>query len=78
MFLVGGKRRLRSRAPEMNRQPAVYILASIKNGTLHAGVTANFVKRIWEHKNNLTDGFSNRYGVHHLPWYEIHEIMDSG
>ena len=62
---------------EMNKQPAVYILASKKNGTLYVGVTSNLVKRIWEHKNNLTEGFTKRYGVHHLVWYEISESMDS-
>ena len=61
----------------MNKQPAVYILASKKNGTLYVGVTSNLVKRIWEHKNNLAEGFTKRYGVHHLVWYEMHESMYS-
>ncbi len=61
----------------MNKQPVVYILASKKNGTLYVGVTSNLVKRIWEHKNNLTEGFTKRYNVHHLVWYEMHENMDS-
>lgn len=61
----------------MNRQPAVYMLASKRNGTLYVGVTSNLVKRIWEHKNNLAEGFSKRYGVHDLVWYEMHETMDS-
>jgi len=61
----------------MNRQPVVYILASGKNGTLYIGVTSNLVKRIWEHKNNLAEGFTKRYGIHHLVWYEVHEAMDS-
>ncbi|MBI4793775.1 MAG: GIY-YIG nuclease family protein, partial [Deltaproteobacteria bacterium] len=42
----------------MNRQPAVYILASRRNGSLYVGVTANLVKRIWEHRNNMTEGFT--------------------
>ncbi|NOR23081.1 MAG: GIY-YIG nuclease family protein, partial [Desulforhopalus sp.] len=54
----------------MNKKPAVYILASKKNGTLYVGVTSNLVKRTWEHKNNLTEGFTKRYEVHHLVWYE--------
>ena len=61
----------------MDRQPAVYILASKRNGTLYVGVTSNLIKRIWEHKNNLVDGFTKRYGVHQLVWYEIHESMGS-
>ena len=48
----------------MSKQPAVYILASRNNGTLYVGVTSDLVKRIWEHKNDLVDGFTKRYGVH--------------
>ena len=61
----------------MDKQPVVYILASKRNGTLYVGVTSNLVKRIWEHKNNLAEGFTKRYEVHHLVWYEMHESMDS-
>ncbi len=61
----------------MERQPAVYILASRRNGTLYIGVTSKLVKRVWEHKNNLEDGFTKRYNVHMLVWYELHESMDS-
>ena len=61
----------------MNKQPAVYILASKRNGTLYTGVTSDLVKRTWEHKNNLVEGFTKRYGVHHLVWYELHETMES-
>ena len=61
----------------MNRQPAVYILASKRNGTLYTGVTSDLVKRIWEHRNNLVEGFTKRYGVHRLVWYELHESMES-
>jgi putative endonuclease len=61
----------------MKKQPAVYILASKKNGTLYIGVTANLVKRVWEHKNNLIAGFTRRYGVHQLVWYELHETLES-
>ncbi len=61
----------------MKKQPAVYILASAKNGTLYTGVTSDLVKRIWEHKNNLVDGFTKRYGVHDLVWFELHDTMDS-
>ncbi len=61
----------------MNKQPAVYILASKRNGTFYIGVTSNLVKRIWEHRNNLVEGFTKRYGVHCLVWYEPHESMES-
>jgi putative endonuclease len=61
----------------VNIQPAVYILASKRNGTLYTGVTSNIVKRIWEHKNNQVEGFTKRYNVHHLVWYEIHDTMES-
>jgi putative endonuclease len=66
-----------SRKSAMNRQPAVYVLASKKNGTLYLGVTSDLVKRIWEHKSNLVEGFTKRYGIHQLVWYELHETMDS-
>jgi putative endonuclease len=61
----------------MERQPCVYLLASIRNGTLYTGVTSNLMKRIWEHKNNLVEGFTKKYDVHTLVWYEVHETMES-
>lgn len=61
----------------MNKQPSVYILASKRNGTLYIGVTSNLVKRIWEHKNNMVEGFTKRYNVHRLVWYELHASMES-
>ena len=59
------------------RQPFVYILASHRNGTLYIGVTSSPIKRIWQHKNNVVDGFSRRHRVHTLVWYELHETMES-
>jgi putative endonuclease len=61
----------------VNKQPAVYILASRRNGTLYIGLTSDLVKRIWEHKNDIVEGFTKRYGVHLLVWYELHENMES-
>ena len=61
----------------MPKQPAVYILASKRNGTLYIGVTSDLQKRAWEHKNDLLDGFTKKYGVHHLVYYELHENMVS-
>ena len=54
----------------MTKQPCVYILASKRNGTLYIGVTSNLIKRIWEHKNDLVPGFTQRYRVHHLVYFE--------
>jgi len=48
----------------------VYILASKRNGTLYIGFTSDLVKRVYEHKNNLVDGFTKKYGVHTLVYYE--------
>lgn len=59
------------------KQPAVYMLANKKNGTLYVGVTSNLIKRIWEHKNNVVDGFTKRYDIHALVWYELCEMMES-
>jgi putative endonuclease len=59
------------------KQPCVYILASQKNGTLYVGVTSNLVQRVWQHKNDLVDGFTKKYGVHMLVWFEAHETMES-
>ena len=57
------------------KQPCVYMLASRRNGTLYTGVTSDLIKRVWEHKNDLIEGFTKRYGVHMLVWYEAHETM---
>jgi putative endonuclease len=59
----------------MPRQPAVYILASQRNGTLYIGVTSHLLKRVWEHRNDCVEGFTRRYGVHQLVYYEMHESM---
>lgn len=61
----------------MNKQPAVYVLASKRNSTLYVGVTSDLIKRVWEHKNNVVKGFTERYSVHQLVWYELHETMES-
>jgi putative endonuclease len=61
----------------MDRQPCVYILASKRNGTLYTGVTSNLLKRAWEHKNRLVEGFTEKYAVRALVWYETHDTMES-
>ena len=58
-------------------QACVYLLANGRNGTLYVGVTSNLIKRVYEHRNELIDGFTTRYGVHSLVWYEVHERMES-
>ena len=52
------------------KQYYVYILASKRNGTLYIGVTNNLIKRVWQHKNNLADGFTKKYNVHILVYFE--------
>ena len=59
------------------KQPCVYLLASKRIGTLYAGVTSDLVQRVWQHKNDVVEGFTKRYGVHTLVWFEVHEAMDS-
>ena len=62
---------------KMSKQPAVYILASKRNGTLYTGVTSNLQKRAWQHKNDLTAGFTKQYAVHLLVYCELHDNMMS-
>jgi putative endonuclease len=54
----------------MEKNFYVYILASRRNGTLYIGVTSNLIKRIWEHKNKLAEGFTEQYDVNKLVYYE--------
>lgn len=61
----------------MTKQPCVYILASKKNGTLYIGVTSNLVHRIWQHREGVVEGFTDKYGVKTLVWFEQHETMES-
>ena len=61
----------------MNKQPAVYVLASKRDGTLYIGVTSDLVKRVWEHKNDVVEGFTTKYGVHDLVYFEMHGDMES-
>ncbi len=55
------------------KQPVVYILASRKYGTLYIGVTSDLTKRVWQHKNDILGGFTEKYKVHLLVYFEIHE-----
>jgi len=58
------------------KQPVVYIMASCRNGTLYTGVTSNLIKRTYEHKHSLIEGFSKKYSCKFLVFYEIHEDME--
>ncbi len=59
------------------KQPCVYMMASKRNGTLYIGVTSNLVQRVWQHKQELAEGFTKRYHVHTLVWYELHTTMEA-
>jgi putative endonuclease len=61
----------------MDRQPCVYLLASKRNGTLYTGVTSNLAKRVWEHRQHVAAGFTSKYAVTHLVWFEVHATMAS-
>jgi putative endonuclease len=55
----------------------VYILASRRNGTLYIGMTDNLARRIWEHQTEIVPGFTKKYGVKTLVWYELHESREA-
>ncbi len=61
----------------MEKQFYVYMLASKRNGTLYLGVTSDIVKRVWQHKNGLAEGFTKEYGIKRLVYYEIHEDAEN-
>ena len=57
-------------------QPAVYLMASKRNGTIYVGVTSNLVQRAWQHREGLVEGFTKRHGCKLLVWYELHSTME--
>ena len=59
-----------------SKDPCVYILTSKPNGVLYIGVTSDIYCRMAEHKQGLHEGFTKKYGVHRLVYYEMHETMD--
>jgi len=63
--------------PHEMKQPAVYLLASKRNGTLYIGVTSNLMQHIWQHREVSVGGFSIDYSVKTLVWYEMHSTMES-
>ena len=58
------------------KRPCVYILASQRNGTLYVGVTSDLARRAWEHRSEVAESFTRRYGVHRLVFAEFHDTMD--
>jgi putative endonuclease len=64
-------------ARDVMKNPCVYILASGRSGTLYIGVTSDLIARIWQHKNDVVEGFTKRYSVHTLVWFEQHATMES-
>ena len=59
----------------MQRQPAVYLLTNKPDGTLYIGVTGDLRRRVWEHKNKVIKGFSEKYNLTRLVYFELHEDM---
>ena len=58
-------------------QPTVYILASHRNGTLYTGVTSNLMARLYQHREELAEGFTKEKGVKRLVWFEVHDDMEA-
>ena len=61
----------------MAKQFYVYILASKRNGTLYIGVTSDLIQRVWQHKNKMVRGFTQKYDVKRLVYYEVHTNSES-
>jgi putative endonuclease len=61
----------------MDKQFYVYLMASKRNGTLYVGVTSDLIKRVWEHKGKVVEGFTTKYDIGTLVWYEVHESAES-
>lgn len=59
------------------KQPAVYLMASGRRGTLYVGVTSDLVQRAWQHRDGVLGGFTERHGVKELVWYEQHGSMEA-
>jgi len=61
----------------MERVPCVYILARASHSTFYTGVTSQLVGRVWQHREGVADGFTKRYGIKRLVWFEVHETVES-
>ncbi|MDY0251381.1 MAG: GIY-YIG nuclease family protein [Pseudomonas sp.] len=60
----------------MEKLPAVYILTNKTNGTLYIGVTSDLISRVWQHKQDCVAGFTRRYSIHQLVYYELYDTME--
>jgi len=60
----------------MDKQFYVYIMANKPNGTLYVGVTSSLVQRVWQHKNKVIEGFTSKYGINRLVYYEVHIAVE--
>jgi putative endonuclease len=70
------RKRESTKGTAVTKQPALYILASRPNGTLYTGVTSDLLRRVWEHRSGLVEGFTERYRVHHLVYFEFHDNIE--
>ena len=61
----------------VERIPCVYLLSSGFHGTIYTGVTSDMIGRIWQHREEVTEGFTKRYAVKRLVWFEVHERMET-
>ena len=61
----------------MEKQAYIYILSNRYNRVLYVGITSNLIKRVWEHKNKVVDGFTKRYNLNKLVYYEIYDDIDT-
>lgn len=59
------------------KQPAVYIMASRRNGTIYTGVASNLIQRVYQHRGALVEGFTSRYDAELLVWFEQHQTMEA-
>ena len=62
---------------DMTKQFYVYIMASQPNGTLYTGMSSNLVRRVWQHKSNMVEGFTDKYNIKNLVYYEVHDSAES-
>ena len=74
-FVIPAKAGIHDEGAAMEKAPFVYVMASKRNGTLYTGVTSDLVKRVWEHREGLGAGFTRRYGVKRLVYFEAHGDM---
>ncbi len=75
--VIPAKAGIQKRRSGVAKQFFVYIMASRRNGTLYIGVTSNLVQRVWNHKQGLVEGFTSKYCVKMLVYFEPHETAES-